>query len=67
MTNPTHNIFVGDLVKLLINRTRGKSRIMYGVVLRVDTWSSQMVDLYVLWHDGELYWCTSNAVEKLNS
>jgi len=66
MKIPPHNIRTGDLIKLDIERARGKSHTKYGLVLRVDTWSSQMVDLYVLWHDGSLFWCTSSSVEKLN-
>ena len=66
MKIPSHDIRAGDLIKLDIDRARGKSHTKYGLVLRVDMWSSQMVDLYVLWNDGSLFWCTSSAVQKLN-
>ncbi len=67
MKIPPHDIRAGDLIKLDIDRARGKSHTKYGLVLRVDMWSRQMIDLYVLWHDGATFWCTSTAVEKISS
>ena len=66
MQTPPDTLNVGDLVELALDRRNGENYTIIGIVLRIDTWDAAVLDLYVLWQDGEFYWIISDCVKKIN-
>lgn len=57
---------VGDLVEFELEPRGNEIYPIIGIVLRVDEWAPEILDLYVLWSTGETYWITGNSVKKIN-